>query len=97
MSCSKSAFRCVFLANLVQWNLDLRKPDLRKNLDLRKIVGATNFMWPNVQFKKDFFPKSGLNRDFLDILEQFCLILNHQIIRIMNVWCYQTTMHEWIT
>ena len=28
----------------VQWNLDLRKPDLRKNLDLRKIVGATNFL-----------------------------------------------------
>ena len=25
---------------LVQWNLDLRKPDLRKNLDLRKIVGT---------------------------------------------------------
>ena len=22
----------------VQWNLDLRKPDLRNNLDLRKIV-----------------------------------------------------------
>ena len=29
---------------IVQWNLDLRKPDLRKNLDLRKIVGATNFL-----------------------------------------------------
>ena len=28
----------------VQWNLDLRKPDLRKNLDLRKIVGTTNFL-----------------------------------------------------
>ena len=27
----------------VQWNLDLRKPDLRKNLDLRKIVATTNF------------------------------------------------------
>ena len=23
---------------LLQWKLDLRKPDLRKNLDLRKIV-----------------------------------------------------------
>ena len=28
----------------VLWNLDLRKPDLRKNLDLRKIVGATDFL-----------------------------------------------------
>ena len=25
------------------WNLNLRKPDLRKNLDLRKIVGNTDF------------------------------------------------------
>jgi hypothetical protein len=25
------------IAYRVQWNLDLRKPDLRKNLDLRKI------------------------------------------------------------
>ena len=30
--------------NFVQWNLDLRKPDLRKNLDLRKIVSATDFL-----------------------------------------------------
>ena len=30
--------------NYVQWNLDLRKPDLRKNLDLRKIVGTTDFL-----------------------------------------------------
>ena len=29
---------------IVQWNLDLRKPDLRKNLDLRKIVGTTDFL-----------------------------------------------------
>ena len=28
----------------VQYTLDLRKPDLRKNLDLRKIVGATDFL-----------------------------------------------------
>ena len=28
----------------LQWNLDLRKPDLRKNLDLRKIVGTTDFL-----------------------------------------------------
>ena len=28
----------------VQWNLDLRKPDLRKNLDLRKIVATTDFL-----------------------------------------------------
>ena len=30
--------------NIVQWNLDLRKPDLRKNLDLRKIVATTDFL-----------------------------------------------------
>ena len=28
----------------VQWNLDLRKPDLRKNLNLRKIRGTTDFL-----------------------------------------------------
>ena len=28
----------------VQYTLDLRKPDLRKNLDLRKIVATTNFL-----------------------------------------------------
>jgi hypothetical protein len=32
------------IAVLVQWNLDLRKPDLRKNLDLRRIVATTNFL-----------------------------------------------------
>ena len=30
--------------HFVLWNLDLRKPDLRKNLDLRKIVGTTDFL-----------------------------------------------------
>ena len=30
--------------NPIQWNLDLRKPDLRKNLDLRKIVATTGFL-----------------------------------------------------
>ena len=39
---SPSIYRDVH--DLVQWNLDLRKPDLRKNLDLRKIVGTTNFL-----------------------------------------------------
>ena len=29
---------------LVQWNLDLRKPGLRKNHDFRKIVGTTDFL-----------------------------------------------------
>ena len=68
---------------LVQWNLDLRKPDLRKNLDLRKIVGTTDFLvhklfdlrkifqGPMFDLRKIFFPKSGKNRDFLAILEQF--------------------------
>ena len=29
---------------IVQYCLDLRKPDLRKNLELRKIVTTTNFL-----------------------------------------------------
>ena len=38
-----------FVQNLVlilqiQYCLDLRKPDLRKNLDLRKIVATTDFL-----------------------------------------------------
>ena len=33
-----------YFSVIVQWNLDLRKPDLRKNLDLRKIVGTTDFL-----------------------------------------------------
>ena len=32
------------LVRKIQYTLDLRKPDLRKNLDLRKIVGATHFL-----------------------------------------------------
>ena len=28
----------------VQWNLNLRKPDLRKNFDLRKIVATTDLL-----------------------------------------------------
>ena len=28
----------------VQWKLDLRKPDFRKNLDFRKIVATTDFL-----------------------------------------------------
>ena len=28
----------------IQYCLDLRKPDLRKNLDLRKIVATTDFL-----------------------------------------------------
>jgi hypothetical protein len=32
------------LSKQVQWNLDLRKPDLRKNLDLRNIVATTDFL-----------------------------------------------------
>ena len=34
----------LLLKIVLQWKLDLRKPDLRKNLDLRKIVGTTNFL-----------------------------------------------------
>ena len=34
----------LFFCFPIQYTLDLRKPDLRKNLDLRKIVGATDFL-----------------------------------------------------
>ena len=37
-------YMCPGLAKQVQYTLDLRKPDLRKNLDLRKIVATTNFL-----------------------------------------------------
>ena len=38
-------FKVIFLCyKLVQYTLDLRKPDLRKNLDLRKIVATTDFL-----------------------------------------------------
>ena len=33
-----------FAPKLVQYTLDLRKPDLRKNLYLRKIVATTDFL-----------------------------------------------------
>ena len=33
----------IVLFNIVQYALDLRKPDLGKNLDLRKIVATTDF------------------------------------------------------
>ena len=34
-----------FIQNMaIQWNLDFRKPDLGKNLDLRKIVATTDFL-----------------------------------------------------
>jgi len=36
-------YRLSKLDRSVQWNLDLRKPGLRKNLDLRKVVAATDF------------------------------------------------------
>jgi hypothetical protein len=36
--------RVAFGKEVLQYTLDLRKPNLRKNLDLRKIVGATNFL-----------------------------------------------------
>ena len=39
----KSAKWVIFkVAILIQYTLDLRKPDLRKNLDLRKIVATTD-------------------------------------------------------
>ena len=41
---SKYNFIFLHAFYLIQWNLDLRKPDLRKNLDLRKIVGTTDFL-----------------------------------------------------
>ena len=38
------ADRCQKLIFEIQYCLDLRKPDLRKNLDLRKIVATTDFL-----------------------------------------------------
>ena len=38
--------KTIFL--LLQWNLDLRKPDLRKNLDLRKTVETTKILVHNL-------------------------------------------------
>ena len=41
----RGSFLAIFCSGLLlQWNLDLRKPNLRKNLDLRKIVAATDFL-----------------------------------------------------
>ena len=69
----------------MQWNLDLRKLDLRKNLDLKErlLVSTTGFLVQklfdlrkfflsrNVRFKTENFPKMLKNRGFLTILEQF--------------------------
>ena len=35
---------CFFICTKVQYTLDLRKPDLRKNLDLRKIGATIDFL-----------------------------------------------------
>ena len=32
------------IVDILQWKLDLRKPDLGKNLNLRKIVATTYFL-----------------------------------------------------
>ena len=46
------------ITNLVQYALDLRKPDLRKNLDLRKIVATTDFLVHKLfDLRKIFFQK----------------------------------------
>ena len=36
---------------IIQWDLDLRKPDLSKNLNLRKIVGITEILVNKLFFK----------------------------------------------
>ena len=68
---------------IIQYSLDLRKPDLRKNLDFRKIVATTNFLLHKLldlrkiflglmfDLRKIFFPRKWKNRDLLAILEQF--------------------------
>ena len=40
---------------MIQWNLDLRKPDLRKNLDLRKIAATTDFLVHKLFDLRKFF------------------------------------------
>ena len=44
----------------------MSKPDLRNNLDLRKIVATTDFLVHKLFDLRKFFPKSGKNRDFFD-------------------------------
>ena len=39
----------------VQWKLDLRKPDLRKILDLRKIVATTDFLVHKLFYLRKIF------------------------------------------
>ena len=39
----------------IQWNLDLRMPDLRKNLDLRKIAATTDFLVHKLFDLRKFF------------------------------------------
>ena len=39
----------------VQYTLDLRKPNLRKNLDLRKIIATTDFLVRKLFDKRKIF------------------------------------------
>ena len=47
-SFSRRILKCghviLYAGLFIQYCLDLRKPDLRKNLDLRKIVATTDFL-----------------------------------------------------
>ena len=45
--------------------------------NLIEITSTVESRFKKARFKKDFFPKSGNNRDFLAILEQFLGVFFH--------------------
>ena len=61
-------FIYVISYKIVQYTLDLRKPDLRKNLDLRKIVATTDFLVHKLFDLRKIF--SGLMFDLRKIFFQ---------------------------
>ena len=58
---------------MVQWELDLKKIVAKTKFLVHTYVVRFKkyFLRPNVQFKKEKFPKMLKDRDFLTILEQF--------------------------
>ena len=73
---------CTFSSNImIQWNLDLRKPDLRKNLDLRKIVDTTDFLVHKLFDLRKIF--EGLMFDLRKIFPQ-------KVVKIGTFWQFQS-------
>ena len=73
------------------------KPDLRKNLNLRKIVGATDFLVHKLfdlrkifyalkfDLRKFFFQKIGKKRHFLTILEQPLVVFSFFFLKFITL------------